>query len=51
MYYPMYFDPFMPLILLALAFSMWAQWRVKSNFEKYSKIAAASGKSARDVAR
>ena len=51
MFYPMYFDPFMPLIFLALGFAMWAQWKVKSNFEKYSQVSANSGDSAAEVAR
>lgn len=40
----MYFDP-LYLILIAPAFvlSLWASWRVKSAFKKYSKVRTASG--------
>lgn len=49
---PMYYtnDYFMPLILCALVFSFWAQWRVKSAYAKYSKINAKKGFSGAEVA-
>jgi Zn-dependent membrane protease YugP len=48
----MYFnDPLMPLIFIALAFSFWAQWKVKATYERYAKIEATQGMTAADVAR
>jgi hypothetical protein len=49
----MYFynDPFMPLIFIALIFSFWAQWRVRSTYRKYSDEQAASGMSAAQLAK
>ncbi|MGH7726242.1 MAG: zinc metallopeptidase [Candidatus Eiseniibacteriota bacterium] len=45
-----FFDPTMLLVLPGIAFALWAQWRVKSTFDKYSKVRAASGRTGRHVA-
>jgi len=47
----MYFDP-LYLIMVAPAFllSLWASWRVKANFNKYSKIGTARGISGAEAA-
>lgn len=40
----MFFDPvYLLFILPALALSLWASWRVKSAFKKYSRVRAMSG--------
>jgi Zn-dependent membrane protease YugP len=49
MYY--YNDPFLPLIFIALGFALWAQWKVKSSYEKYQNIDAQAGLTAAEVAR
>ncbi len=49
MYYG--YDPYFLPIILALIFSFWAQWKVKSTYEHYSKVQAQSGLSAAEVAR
>ena len=46
-----YFDSTMILLIPALLFSMWAQYRVKSTFARYSEVAAASGVTADSVGR
>lgn len=46
-----YHDPFLPLIFIALGFALWAQWQVKSTFEKYSAIEAKEKIAAAEVAR
>ena len=46
-----FFDRTMFLMLPALAFAMWAQWKVKSTFEQYSRVRAANGLTGRDMAR
>ncbi len=46
-----FFDRTMFLLLPAMAFAMWAQWKVKSTFEKYSRVRAANGLTGRDMAR
>jgi hypothetical protein len=46
-----YFDPFYLLFALpALLFSMWASWRVKSNFSHYSQVGTANGYSGAEAA-
>ena len=49
--YPYYFDSTMLLLIPALILSMWAQFKVKSTFAKYSEIRARRGVTATDVAR
>jgi len=39
------------LLIPAMLFALWAQWRVKSTFERYSKVRAANGLTGRDMAR
>ena len=48
--YP-FFDPTMVLLIPAMIFSMWAQFKVKGTFAKYSEINARSGVSADRVSR
>jgi Zn-dependent membrane protease YugP len=45
------FDRTMLLMLPAFAFAMWAQWKVKSTFERFSRVRAANGLSGREMAR
>lgn len=48
----MFFDPlYFVFIGPALLFSLWASWRTKSNFEKYSKIPVATGLTGAEAAR
>jgi len=44
------FDRTFILLIPAVAFAMWAQWKVQSTFEKYSRVRAANGLSGRDMA-
>jgi uncharacterized protein len=46
-----FFDWTMVLILPALVLAMWAQFRVRSAYEKYSKVASRSGMTGSQVAR
>ena len=46
-----FFDRTMFLLLPAMAFAMWAQWKVKSTFEQYSRVRASNGLTGRDMAR
>lgn len=50
MMYPFY-DPTILLLIPALLFSMWAQFRVKSTFSKYSEVDARKNVSADQVSR
>lgn len=50
MMYP-FFDPTMVLLIPAMIFSMWAQFKVKGTFAKYSEKNARSGVSADRVSR
>ena len=47
----MYFDPmYFVFIIPALVLSMWASWRVKVNFNKYSKVQSSRGLSGAQAA-
>jgi Zn-dependent membrane protease YugP len=48
----LYFSPVYFLFAIpAMIFALWAQWRVRSAFEKYSKVPSAQRLSGEDVAR
>ncbi|MHC0038483.1 zinc metallopeptidase [Pseudoneobacillus sp. C159] len=47
----MFFTPWTILIILAFGLSLWAQFRVKSTFNKYLNVPASSGLTGADVAR
>ena len=49
--FPFFFDPTWALILPALALAIWAQYKVKSTYEKYSQIASRSGMTGEQAAR
>jgi len=46
-----FFDPTMLLVIPALIFAMWAQWKVQSTYAKYSRIPAANGMTGRQMAQ
>lgn len=50
MYYP-FFDSTIIILIPALLFSLWAQFKVKSAFARYSEVRARSGVSASQVSR
>lgn len=45
------FDPTMLLLLPAMGFALWAQFKVKSTYEKFAEVPASSGLTGRDMAR
>ena len=48
----MFFDPMYFLFLApAFVFALWASWRTKSNFKKYSRVPVSSGLSGAEAAR
>lgn len=49
--YPLYYDPTFLLLIPALLFSMWAQFKIRSTFSKYSEIGARRGVTAEQVSR
>ncbi len=49
--FPFFWDKTMLLILPAFAFALWAQWKVKSTYSRYSKIASRSGMTGARTAR
>jgi len=51
MFFPGFFDPTFLMLLPAMAFAFWAQWKVKSTFERYARVRAANGLTGRDMAR
>ncbi len=46
-----YFDPTMIIMIPPLIFALWAQFKVKSTFKKYSKVYNSRGITANEVAR
>ena len=48
--YPFYYDPSMIVLLPALLFAMWAQWKVQTTFARYAQKPSESGKTAEDTA-
>lgn len=46
-----FFDPTMLLVLPALAFAMWAQWKVQHTYNKYSQVRASNGLTGRQMAQ
>lgn len=46
-----FYDPTMLLVLPALVFAMWAQWKVQHTYQKYSQIRAANGLTGRQMAQ
>ncbi|NCA13078.1 MAG: zinc metallopeptidase, partial [Proteobacteria bacterium] len=48
----MYFDPmYFVFAVPPLLFGLWAQWKVKSAFGKYSNVANSTGYTGADIAR
>ncbi|WP_062236754.1 zinc metallopeptidase [Fictibacillus sp. FJAT-27399] len=47
----MFFHPMDFLIIIAFAVSLWAQFKVKGNFKKWSQVEAHSGKTGAKIAR
>ena len=47
----MFFDSTMVLLIPALIFAMWAQWKVQHTYQKFSKVRAANGLTGRQVAQ
>jgi len=50
MYYP-FFDPTMVLLIPAMLLAVWAQFKVKSTYAKFSQVATRSGLTGADVAK
>lgn len=50
MYYP-FFDPTFIILIPAVLFALWAQFKVKGAFSKYSEVRASNGMSAEQVSR
>jgi len=46
-----FFDPSMIFLLPALAFAFYAQFKVKSTYERYAKIKSSRGMSGADAAK
>ena len=46
-----YYDWTLLIVMPAMLFALWAQFKVKSTFEKYSAIITRSGKTAAEAAR
>ncbi len=45
------FDSTFLLLLPAMAFALWAQWKVRNTYEKFAQVPAANGLTGRDMAR
>src|SRR6266487_5767453 len=47
----LFFDPTMVLLVPALIFAMWAQWKVQHTYREMSKVRAANGLTGREMAK
>src|SRR5436309_4365538 len=45
-----FFDPTMVLLVPALIFAFWAQWKVQSTYNRFSRVPAANGRTGREMA-
>ena len=45
------FDPTIIVLVPAMIFAFWAQWKVRSTYQKMSRVRAANGMTGRDMAR
>ena len=46
-----FFDPTFLLLIPALVFAMWAQWKVQHTYAQFSKVRAANGLTGREMAK
>ena len=46
-----FFDPTMALLIPAMIFAFWAQWKVQHTYQKWSRVRAANGLNGADMAR
>jgi Zn-dependent membrane protease YugP len=46
----MFFDPTFLLLIPALIFALWAQWKVQHTYQRFSKVQASNGRSGREMA-
>src|SRR5207249_5325829 len=47
----LFWDPTYLLLIPAILFAMWAQWKVQSTYNQMSQVRAANGMTGRDMAR
>ena len=45
------FDPTFVILIPALIFAFWAQWKVQHTYQKFSKVRAANGRTGREMAQ
>ncbi len=45
-----FFDPTMFILIPALIFAFWAQWKVQHTYKKFSQVRAANGRTGREMA-
>lgn len=45
-----FFDPTMIILIPALLFAFWAQWKVQHTYKKFSQVRAANGRTGREMA-
>ena len=46
-----FFDPTMLLLIPAMIFALWAQWKVQHTYAQYSKVRAANGLTGSQMAK
>ena len=46
----MFFDPTFLMLIPAMMFAFWAQWKVQSTYQRYSKVQASNGRTGREIA-
>ncbi|HET9328222.1 MAG TPA: zinc metallopeptidase [Candidatus Eisenbacteria bacterium] len=46
----MFYDPTFFLLIPAMIFAFWAQWKVQSTYQRFSKVQASNGRTGREIA-
>lgn len=49
--FPFFFDPTFLLLIPAMIFAFWAQWKVQNTYQKYARVRAANGMTGRQMAQ
>lgn len=49
--FPFFFDPTFVLLIPAMIFAFWAQWKVQNTYQKYSRVRASNGMTGRQMAQ
>src|SRR5205809_6881492 len=46
----LFYDPTFLFLIPAMIFAFWAQWKVQSTYQRYSRVPASNGRTGREIA-